>query len=99
MSEIKYSPGPWSIAKQPYNLVVLDNAGHLVATAYGWNEHGHMEQPPEGQANAHLIAAAPELYEALNEVSYHLENNLPIWYTQGMHKRMKAALEKAEGKK
>lgn len=55
MNEIKgYTPGPWKVDR-PY----IRGAGRAIAAL----ESGHNEV--EDAANARLIAAAPELYEAL----------------------------------
>lgn len=99
MDEPRLTPGPWEVAKQPYSLVIRGSDGHIVATAYGWNEDGKPgHEESKAQANAALIAAAPELYEVLKEVFGQLEYHEPIWYTGGMYRQIKAALEKAERK-
>lgn len=51
----------------------------------------------ELEANKRLIAAAPELYEALREVYRLLENYVPTWYTQKYYRLMTSALNKAGG--
>lgn len=68
----KHTPGPWHtiqsynpekavIAASPY---VLDSRKEIVASA-------HMNVPEsERQANANLIAAAPDLYAALHAIFY-----------------------------
>lgn len=67
----KFSPGPWHIG--PY---YLDDAGHREIAIQAANGRGGVCTPAsvvlqfphiEGmqEANAHLIAAAPDLYEAL----------------------------------
>ena len=66
---MSHTPGPWSIHETKGNGGNISDrveiAGpeegrrkHLVASIYGF-------KLPEGQANARLIAAAPELYGAL----------------------------------
>jgi len=73
---IEHTPGPWAAA--PYmgdqgrewqNWVILDAEGHGLATidAVG-------EVPAEVEANALLIAAAPELLEALQAITGRLES-------------------------
>jgi hypothetical protein len=58
MSKVKYTPGPW-IAKinnpmsQFFNHTIYDNAGNVVLNLNG------------AEDKAHLIAAAPEMLEAL----------------------------------
>jgi len=60
MSEIKFTPGPWlfSSYKSGTSVIVIDGKEFDVATV----------SYPNRDANAHLIAAAPELYEALKAV-------------------------------
>lgn len=70
---MSHTPGPWSIHETKGNGGNISDrveiAGpeegrkrSLIASIYGF-------KLPEGQANARLIAAAPELYEAL-EAAY-----------------------------
>ncbi len=64
MSETKFTPGPWRVrahTSQPNDRVVVDTFGGSVACVY--RDMGENEPPRE--ANAHLIAAAPDLYAAL----------------------------------
>ena len=60
MSEPKFTPGPWlfSSYKSGNSVIVTDGKEFDVATV----------NYPNRDANAHLIAAAPELYEALEEL-------------------------------
>lgn len=53
----KFTPGPWKIRK-------TDNAIRRLTGA---------KTPSEVQANAHLIAAAPDMYEALEILKFELE--------------------------
>lgn len=55
------TPGPWSARKfrhqtEPDELLVIGPKGEVLATLY---------PQPQARANAHLIAAAPDLYAAL----------------------------------
>lgn len=61
MSEAKFTPGPWR-AWQPRGdeSVPVRTDGLGITIAYV-----HQGAITNAQANAHLIAAAPELYEAL----------------------------------
>jgi hypothetical protein len=63
----KHTPGPWHVGcedrhDQPQ---VLSMCGELIAVV----AHECVKQPPELQANARLIAAAPDMYEALKRIS------------------------------
>ena len=76
MSDVKHTPGPWCVPDQTWsvNLTVEVDGQALVqcpgsggAMSYtntictlNWN------RTPEWEANARLIAAAPDLLEALN---------------------------------
>ena len=65
MAETRFTPGPWE-----YDGMVTDDHGH------GWfvrpcaartiSVEGRTDE--EADANAHLIAAAPDLYNALNRI-------------------------------
>lgn len=70
MSEAKHTPGPWvldeSMHGDNFRAVSAPNHGELATVVWS------MEEEPLGsnanaqcRANAHLIAAAPELLEAL----------------------------------
>lgn len=64
MSTTQHTPGPWNV-EHPYGepgvYVASPNTG-LVAKLYA------PDAPANIEANAHLIAAAPELLSALREV-------------------------------
>ena len=74
-AETKHTPGPWSRA--PYinshaqSLTVVDVEGSEVATVRGWDGDGDHRE-----ADAHLIAAAPDLLEALRDVTDALAEHL-----------------------
>lgn len=54
----KWTPGPW-VVDDALDVVVRGTT-NIVALCFRTN--------PQGEANAHLIAAAPDLYEALEMV-------------------------------
>jgi hypothetical protein len=54
-----FTPGPWQARKK---LVHVEGKGTVALVHNPWNNEG------EREANARLIAAAPELYEALIEI-------------------------------
>ena len=70
---MSYTPGPWRVNESKIgsganssDLTEIvgpqrNGAQRLIAKMYGCAH-------PEGQANARLIAAAPELYEALRDI-------------------------------
>lgn len=62
----KHTPGPWNISSA--NLYAVNARGRGIATAHGTDDVNYSDFfPPteEAAANARLIAAAPELLEAL----------------------------------
>ena len=73
-SEPKWTPGPWdfSMAKMPIDgeydyciSAVVDGERYVISEAFGRVSE---KQRPNAHANARLIAAAPELYEALERL-------------------------------
>lgn len=72
MSELRATPGPWqrSLSKESGGSFIehIDSqyVSHIVAFVHA--SHGMFDPPiptKEDEANAHLIAAAPELFESL----------------------------------
>lgn len=61
-----------------------------------WTNSGG--SPEEAYANARLIAAAPDLYEALKDVLKHGGSTSGEWVPEQYYKAAEAALAKAEGK-
>lgn len=93
-----HTPGPW-VPKGGANDAncIADAAGHAVATAYyrdpSWAKDG------ETEANARLIAAAPDLLEALVVMErYHHENECAMDDDTAECLMMRAAIAKAEGR-
>ena len=84
MSKTKFTPGPWlfSSYKSGTSVIVIDGKEFGVATV----------NYPNRDANAHLIAAAPDLYEALDNLEND-DGSIPdhAW------KLVQAALAKARG--
>lgn len=62
MSAPKNTPAPWETCKEysAPGAVDIVSDSHIIAEVYGYGE--------EAEANAHLIAAARDMYEALKEV-------------------------------
>ena len=65
MSEKKFTPGPWVVYRHLPTDVVVSKSGEcsLATLDCGCGDR------KTRRANAHLIAAAPELYKALEEMS------------------------------
>lgn len=73
-----HTPGPWTIDRQnwPFELTgryhrVISDERFPTAFIPGWSEPapGEVDGTEEAKANARLIAAAPELYEALGKIA------------------------------
>lgn len=62
----KHTPGPWHVVSDEA-VKVTDNFGATLATATFVHLQGR-RVPSEVEANATLMAAAPELLEALKEL-------------------------------
>lgn len=73
MSEVTHTPGPWSIDNYGagQRIVVKGRPGfsgdYRIADAHFSSDLANCVRVREMQANARLIAAAPELYAALKE--------------------------------
>lgn len=73
MNESKHTPGPWVAhitLKLPMRCFGIESAGgRRVASYLAFDDHLRFKdgeaKPVEVEANAHLIAAAPEMLEAL----------------------------------
>lgn len=77
--ETKYTNGPWVVN----DVSVRKEDGSLLALVYS-NGDGSMN------ANAHLIAAAPDLYEALDKCIGYVESDI-------IRRKALKALAKARG--
>jgi hypothetical protein len=100
-TSVKHTPGPWEIKEMSLRdglgIFASDN---MCALAIVYPEIG--QRFDEGKANARLIAAAPELLEALQTfVQYATNGNHPRWkayLTTVAGARMLDAIAKAEGR-
>ncbi|SOE49096.1 hypothetical protein [Orrella dioscoreae] len=92
--DCKHTPGPWRIGK-PSDSVVAD-----VPAAYADDENhkhygGYLIAESVSRQNLVLIAAAPELLEALEEV---LAKKGACWHpTDAVAQKARAAISKATG--
>lgn len=104
MSEAKHTKGPWRVStKGPLDClkptrencfeVESDDSAYWVAQV--------LKVFGEGEANAHLIAAAPELLEALTVLyEYEARRSSPdTRYESAMMTRAREAIAKAQGTK
>lgn len=67
--QLKHTPGPWgaSIGFRGARIHIANDFNHPLSFGFQYPETND-ELVREGEANAHLIAAAPELLEALEEL-------------------------------
>ncbi|WP_277201260.1 hypothetical protein [Victivallis vadensis] len=72
MNEPKFTPGPWSLLFNDKTKVVLEQQGVAVFIADTYA--GFTKSEEEQKANAALIAAAPEMYEALADIAENCGN-------------------------
>lgn len=80
MSEAKFTKGPWEVFTEDswhgrinYDEVVIGMDSYIEDPSNYYCSHkividGVETSDKEGMANAHLIAAAPEMYELLNSI-------------------------------
>lgn len=107
MSEPKWTKGPWAIhvirhhyfiGRPKSDNVKRDGLADVAVSIDGRELTDEAEARVE--ANAHLIAAAPELYEALVAVldarANHIVNDDPSWWDDAVPKA-EAALARARG--
>jgi hypothetical protein len=99
--EKKWTPGPWFIDEdsEPVLRVMAHDPGlepwHICDVAP--LATSSQDKTTNWYANAHLIAAAPELYDALEKaIEYHKKRNLG-WHSDELVAYMEAALAKARG--
>ena len=93
VSKSKHTPGPWNVY-QPYKYEIHIRHGNDVKSIATIGSLWHVDF----EANARLVASAPELLEACKDgLSIAYESGLDD--SDGVVKRMKAAIAKAEGGK
>lgn len=96
MTKIKHTPGPWVATAQGNDTIYIHDINPMGKTFGTIAEIGSDSKYPEiyaiDKANAQLIAAAPDLLEALKNIEND-DNSIPpaIWLL------VKNAIAKAEG--
>ena len=97
LEQLGVSPAPWKADVGEYSFWVDDNAGKSVCMENSTSKNDR----DIGRRNARLIAAAPELYEALREIVADNKCGLMCSLCGAADKckirRAVAALEKAGG--
>jgi hypothetical protein len=107
-TETKHTPGPWRVSEgmTPDTLLVRDDEHGIAQVWAAYKPDGPLEVGTK-EANARLIAAAPELLEALRYL-LNTDNVATVHAKWGegcnreevdaMLKQARAAIAKAEGK-
>lgn len=88
MKNVKHTPGPWTVGYNDNQCVYSD---YRQVASVQCNQK-------EWEANARLIAAAPELLEALKEVLAWASYGVPNARKEQMRKAVGGAIAKAEGR-
>jgi hypothetical protein len=106
MSESKHTPGPWTLrTNSEKHHAILDEGGFPRAEVFSAHRSSEARKA-EALANARLIAAAPELLEALKDVYTRRTDilnaaNKASLGTGGLEfalRKTREAIAKAEGK-
>ena len=109
----KHTPAPWEVRKNPHHKRRYDIYSEGRHIAYVGPGHTSPEDYPEGcaimdEANADLIAAAPDMLAALERlmqviersygiVNYYDDGGTEAWDEMEEVKAIKAAIAKAKG--
>jgi len=88
-----HTPGPWEIKRHfdpGYKFISAPKHSHLAQVVWCMEDEG---RSPECEANAYLIAAAPQILKALEKVFTVMNDDMPV----GLRKVCYEALAKAKG--
>lgn len=88
----EHTPGPWSITSKPDDEYPVFDIGHQLSNGPFKGDVMIVCDTVE-EANAHLIAAAPEMYEALKAIEAEAHVN------STNYDLVIAAIAKAEGRR
>ena len=99
----KHTPGPWAVSYSADGMTVdtakpvrfnLTTAGTaVVCNVFPYHDAEHFS----GEANARLIAAAPELLASLRWALGAMAARNPVWTEGENYAQARAAIAKAEG--
>lgn len=98
LPEIKHTPGPWEVDSSKIRRIfwVTDEEGRDICDLF-CRPHGEIMPFENAQANAYMIAAAPDMLAALKQVSSALSNpDHTRWKV--LQDNVDAAINKAEGR-
>ena len=83
-----HTPGPWHVKRNRVTTAIRDAKGHYIVDRV----------VKDRDANAHLIAAAPELLEALRAIVAVIDHAPDRECAAGVLEQARAAIAKAEGR-
>lgn len=105
-----HTPGPWKVAENLFGNTVSYEVYANVETKSGKGGYTRICQitPRDQKANAHLIAAAPDMLEALESMlsiisesngisGWHLNGNIATWGEFQVVIDIEEAIKKARG--
>lgn len=98
----QHTPGPWTIR---YGTNLFSESGRLVASTGGHSLNGRFgDEHRINVANARLIAAAPELLAALNQIANEMQSassrgrDVSVSWLDARIALARVAIAKAEGR-
>lgn len=96
MAEAKHTPGPWNIISDRHGTFIRGTDGSLINHMYHFNVtdslmqgYTQAQRDERTQADAHLIAASPEMYALLAEINW-------VFYVTGTTKAMREVMAKTK---
>ena len=101
MSNENWTPGPWRVgvadSASAMHCVDGNNSdGHAIEICEVWGTQSVEEETEESRANVNLIAAATELYEALDGLVDWIDD-MPVGDGYNRANKSRSALAKARG--
>lgn len=91
----KHTPGPWAISTDKFECGIAQGVRSKNGSICQINWMVRKRAPLESEANARLIAAAPEMLEVLREMA---QPNNKAFITPRMALLIDSAIAKAEGR-
>ena len=92
----KHTPGPWNVSEEFDGTSIKAGMFHVTHTIQACGFHEPDVDKAVTQANARLIAAAPELLDALNAMLTHMGMDEDEW-NKVTFNQARAAIAKATG--
>lgn len=92
MNRPKFTPGPWHVKNLDKPYVMQENG---IALAQIWD--CSVISREQADANANLIAAAPEMYELLSEILEFEPRGINLNFFDRINPKIDAVLRKARG--